>query len=358
VMRLIRARIDSAALRANLKLIRTRAPHSRVMAVVKANAYGHGLLPTALALIEADAFAVARLEEAILLRQAGLKHRIVLLEGVFDAAQLAESAHHRFDLVVHQPEQIALLEQFRGSQPWAVWVKVDTGMNRLGFRPEEFRSAWERLNAVRHAAGELRVLTHLASSDEADGAVTAEQLARLQPLIAGLGVELSIANSAGILGQPSTHSAWVRPGLALYGLSPFAAKHGPELGLRAAMTLESGVIAVRDVGAGERVGYGGVWRAARQTRLAIVAAGYGDGLPRSLPNGTPVVIAGRRACLVGRISMDMIAVDVTDLPPVGVGDRAELWGTQLAVEELALAAGTIPYELVCGVSQRVPIELV
>jgi alanine racemase len=357
-MRLIRARIDGAALRANLKLIRSHAPESRVMAVVKANAYGHGLLPTALALIEADAFAVARLEEAIMLRQAGIRHRIVLLEGVFDAAQLAESARHQFDLVVHHPLQIELLEAFRGSQPWALWLKVDTGMNRLGFRPEDFRAAWERLSRLRHNAMQLRVMTHLASADEADGVVTAEQLARLWPLVEGLNVELSIANSAGILAQPSTHSPWVRPGLALYGISPFASKRGPQLGLRAAMTLESGVIAVREVMPGERVGYGGEWQAARRTRVAIVAAGYGDGLPRSLPNGAPVLIAGRRASLVGRISMDMIAVDVTDLPPVNIGDRAELWGTQLAVEELALAAGTIPYELVCGVSQRVPIELV
>lgn len=358
MMRLIRARIESAALRANLKLIRTRAPKSRVMAVVKANAYGHGLLPAALALIEADAFGVARLEEAIMLRQAGLKHRIVLLEGVFDAAQLAESARHQFDLVVHHRLQIELLEAFRGSQPWALWLKVDTGMNRLGFRPEEFQSAWERLNALHNSIRELRVLTHLAAADDADGVATAEQLARLQVLIAGLDVELSIANSAGILAQSSTHSAWVRPGLALYGISPFPTKRGPEFGLRAAMTLESSVIAVRDVMVGERVGYGGAWQASRRTRVAMVAAGYGDGLPRSLPNGAPVLVAGHRASLVGRISMDMIAVDVTDLPPVNVGDRAELWGTQLAVEELALAAGTIPYELVCGVSQRVPIELV
>jgi alanine racemase len=358
VMRLIRARIDSAALRANLKLIRSRAPNSRVMAVVKANAYGHGLVPSALGLIDADAFAVARLEEAIALRTAGLRHRIVLLEGVFDAAQLAEAARHQFDLVVHQPLQIELLEAFRGSQPWSLWLKVDTGMNRLGFRPEEFRGAWDRLQALHTAPLQLRVLTHLASSDEADQSITARQLERLRPLVAGLEVELSIANSAGILAQPATHSAWVRPGLALYGISPFASQRGSQLGLRAAMTLESSVIALREVLPGEHVGYGGAWTATRRTRVAIVAAGYGDGLPRSLPNGTPVLIGGHRGSLVGRVSMDMIAVDVTDLPPMPVGERVELWGTHLAVEELAQAAGTIPYELVCGVSQRVPIELV
>jgi alanine racemase len=358
VTRLIRARIDSAALRANLQAIRARAPGSRVMAVVKANAYGHGLVPTALALADADAFAVARLEEAVALRENGLQRRIVLLEGVLDAAQLAQAARLELDLVVHQPMQIALLESHRGAKPFPLWLKVDTGMNRLGFRPQEFRAAWERLRNLQPAPPQLRVLTHLACADEADGSYTAEQMARLRPLIAGLDVELSIANSAGILGQPSTHAAWVRPGLALYGVSPFAERRGAQLGLRPAMTLESTVIALREVAPGERVGYGGVWRAQRPTRLAIVAAGYGDGLPRSIPSGAPVWIAGQRAPLAGRVSMDMIAVDITDLPPVQPGDPVELWGTNLAVEELAATAGTIAYELLCGVSQRVPIELV
>jgi len=358
VMRLIRARIDSAALRANLKAIRARAPTSRVMAVVKANAYGHGLVPTALALADADAFAVARLEEAVALRDNGLRRRIVLLEGVFDAAQLAQAAQLELDLVVHEPLQIALLEAYRGPKPLPLWLKVDTGMNRLGFRPEQFRAAWQRLLNLRPAPTQLRVLTHLACADEADGAVTAEQLQRLAPLVAGLDVELSIANSAAILAQPTTHGAWVRPGLALYGVSPFAAQRGAQLGLRPAMTLESTVIAVREVDAGERVGYGGVWRAPRASRLAIVAAGYGDGLPRGIPSGAPVLIGGQRALLAGRVSMDMIAADITELPPVSVGDRVELWGAHLPVEELAAAAGTIPYELLCGVSQRVPIELV
>jgi alanine racemase len=357
-MRLIRARIDSAALRANLKAIRARAPASRVMAVVKANAYGHGLVPTALALADADAFAVARLEEAVALRDNGLRRRIVLLEGVFDAAQLAQAAQLELDLVVHEPLQIALLEAYRGAKPLPLWLKVDTGMNRLGFRPEQFRAAWQRLLNLRPAPTQLRVLTHLACADEADGRVTAEQLQRLAPLVAGLDVELSIANSAAILALPATHGAWVRPGLALYGVSPFAAQRGAQLGLRPAMTLESTVIAVRDVDAGERVGYGGVWRAPRSSRLAIVAAGYGDGLPRGIPSGAVVLIGGARAPLAGRVSMDMIAADITDLPPVSVGDRVELWGTHLPVEELAAAAGTIPYELLCGVSQRVPIELV
>jgi alanine racemase len=356
VKRLIRARIDSAALRSNLKLIRSRAPASRVMAVVKANAYGHGLVPTARALADADAFAVARLEEGVVLREAGIKHRIVLLEGVFDIAQLAEAAHHQFDLVVHEPLQLALLEAFRGSQPWSLWLKVDTGMNRLGFRPEHFRDAWQRLRSLRVPPAELRVMTHLSSADEANSEATAEQLARLQPLVEGLDAELSIANSAATLAMPQTHAAWVRPGLALYGISPFAAQLGSELGLRPAMTLESTVIALRDVPAGECVGYGATWRATRDSRIAIIAAGYGDGLPRSLKSGATVQVGSGRGALVGRVSMDMIAVDITGLPPVEVGARAELWGAAIPVEHQALAAATISYELICAISQRVPIE--
>jgi len=355
---LIRARIDGAALRANLKFIRSRVPSSRVMAVVKANAYGHGLVAVAQALGDADAFAVARLEEGLALRAAGIKHRIMLLEGAFDNEQLAEAAHHRFDLVVHDPRQLALLEAFRGSHAWSLWLKVDIGMNRLGFRPEHFHAAWQRLRNLQLPPAQLRVMTHLSCAEDTEGSTSARQLARLAPLIAGLDTELSIANSAGILADPATHAAWVRPGLALYGLSPFPAKRGFELGLRAAMTLESKVIALRHVPAGECVGYGCTWLAPRASQIAIVAAGYGDGVPRSLPSGAPVLIGGHRASLAGRVSMDMLAVDITGLPPIELGDRVELWGRQLAVEELAIAAGAIPYELVCGVSQRVPIELV
>lgn len=357
MMRLIRARVDSSALRSNLQVVRACAPGRRVMAVVKANAYGHGLISTALALADADAFAVARLEEAVALRAAGLKRRIVLLEGVFNAEQLSEAGRLELDLVVHQELQIALLEQDPLQRRRRLWLKVDTGMNRLGFRPERFRAAWERIMRLLPPPLELRVLTHLSGADEEDGQSTAEQLARLAPLVAGLPAELSIANSAAILALPQTHAHWVRPGLALYGISPFPGRRGSQFGLRPAMTLESTVIAVREVLAGERVGYGGIWQAPRSSRVAIIAAGYGDGLLRSLANGAPILIGRRRVPLVGRVSMDMIAADVSELPGVAVGDRVELWGTELPVEELASAAGTIPYELVCAVSQRVPIEL-
>ena len=358
MIRLIRARIDTHALRSNLGVIRAAAPRSKVLAVIKANAYGHGLVPVALALGAVDAFAVARIEEAGALRAAGITQPIVLLEGIVNAGQLAEAAHLQLDLVIHDPMHIALLEQYRGSQRFALWLKVDTGMNRLGVRTTQFQESWDRLRALKAARQELRVLTHLACADERDNPTTAEQLARLAPLVRGRGAELSIANSAGILAHPATHADWVRPGLALYGASPFPGEIGSASGLVPAMTLESTIIAVRQLERGECVGYGASWRAQRSSRIAILAGGYGDGLLRSLPSGAPVLVHGERAPLVGRVSMDMIAVDVTDLPPVAVGERAELWGRGLPVEEVARAAGTIPYELLCGVSQRVPIELV
>jgi alanine racemase len=344
VTRLVRAVIDSSALRDNLAAVRRVAPRSRVLAVVKANAYGHGLVPTALALADADAFAVARLEEGLALRHSGVRTPIVLLEG-------------DFELVVHSAEQAALLAAWRGAHRFTTWIKVDSGMNRLGFRPEEFPAAYARLLDSGAVAPRMRLLTHLANADALDDTVTREQIALFERTVHGLDLERSIANSAGILGWPASHADWVRPGLLLYGVSPFAGRTAAEFGLRPAMTLESTVISVRRVRIGERVGYGGRWTARRATTLAIVAVGYGDGYPRHTANGTPVLVNGAQAPIAGRVSMDMIALDVTDLPPVHAGDRVVLWGEGLAVEAVAPHADTVSYELLCGVSQRVALEL-
>ncbi len=346
--------IDTAALRHNLARVRELAPRSRVMAVIKANAYGHGIETAAAALADADAFSVARLEEALALRAAGFAHRILMLEGPVDAAQLDAAARARIDLVVHGFEQVAMLEARRTTDSIRAWIKLDTGMNRLGFRPEEFAIAYQRLCAAPGVAPEPTLVTHLASADEVASPQTNAQLAAFETATSGLPGARSIANSAGILAWPAAHADWVRPGLMLYGISPFPTGSGTDLGLRPVMTFRSGVIAVKTVTAGETVGYGGDWRAGRATTMAIVAAGYGDGYPRAVPSGTPVVIGGQRAGVIGRVSMDMIAVDVTDLPRVSVGDAAELWGDALAVEEVARSAGTIPYVLTCAVSQRVP----
>jgi len=357
VNRLIRAVIDTRALRSNLAAVRARAPGAHVMAVVKANAYGHGLVPTALALADADAFAVARLEEGLALRASGVTKTIVLLEGVFTSEQLMEAARHGFDIVVHDPMQIDLLEAFSGQHRFVVWLKIDTGMNRLGFRPADFPIAFARVRALIPAPLEIRVLTHLARADDRDEARNREQIARFNAAVGTLDCATSIANSAGVLSGAGIHADWVRPGLALYGVSPFADQTARDLGLHPVMALESRVLTVRHVPKGETVGYGGVWRAPKDSSVAIVAAGYGDGLPRNLPSDTPVLIGGKRAPVAGRVSMDMIAVDVTGLPPVQVGDPVTLWGEGLPVEEIARHAGTIPYELLCGVSQRVPLEL-
>ncbi len=353
----IRALVDTAALRYNLSRARGIAPGSRVMAVIKANGYGHGLVPVARALAPADGFAVARLDEGLALRAAGLTNPVLLLEGVFSPAQLASAAQQRLDVMVHSIEQLEMLEGRAGGEVVSAWIKLDTGMNRLGFRVEAFGAAYARLRRIANLAPDPTLVTHLANADDTADPKTGLQLGAFAAATAGLPGARSIANSAGLIAWPDTRTDWVRPGLALYGVSPFPHGTGTDLGLRPAMTLHSEVIAVKDVAAGETVGYGGTWRAARATRMAVVAAGYGDGYPRSVPSGTPVLVNGRRVPLVGRVSMDMITVDVTDIPAVSTGDPVVLWGDEVPVEEIARLAGTIPYELVCGVSQRVHHEL-
>lgn len=365
----IRAVIDLAALRANFAVLRRAAPGARVMAVVKADAYGHGAARVAAALDAADGYAVARLGEALALRAAGIEKPILLLEGVTSAEELAQALAAGLDLAVHDPSQLEMLEQAAlpgrtgtdgaASRP-VVWLKVDTGMNRLGFRPEQALAARTRLLAARVAPRELRLMTHLARADEPDVAPTAAQVARFEDLVAewtqvaGVRPTVSIGNSAGTLRGAQTQGDWIRPGLALYGASPLADRSAAELGLTPVMTLETAVIALREVPVGEGVGYGATWRAARPSRIAILAAGYADGVPRHLPSGSPVAFEGGKAPLVGRVSMDMVAVDVTDLRAVAVGDRAVLWGQGLPAEEVAARAGTIAYELFCGVAPRVP----
>ena len=355
---LIRAVIDSHALRHNLRIIRARASGARVIAVVKANAYGHGLVSTALALEDADALAVARLEEALALRAAGLGGRILLLEGVFSPAELDEAVHEGLDLVVHDPLQIELLERSGegAAARCPLWLKIDTGMNRLGFSPREFPAALARIQRLSPAPRELRLLTHLACANERDDRSTRAQLERFREATHGLDYEVSIANSAGIFGAVPLGCHWVRPGLALYGASPFGDCSAESLGLRPVMTLVSSVITVRHIARGEAVGYGGGWVAPRDSQIAIVAAGYGDGVHRSLGNGATVLVKGVRAPLAGRVSMDMLAIDVSGLNGVRVGTPVVLWGEGLPVEEAAQHAGTIAYELLCSVSPRVPLE--
>jgi alanine racemase len=348
--------IDLAALRANFALFRRAAPHAKILAVVKANAYGHGVLPVVRALTAADGFAVARLEEAIELREAGVARRIVLLEGVFSAAQLRVARAHHVDLVLHHSSQLDLLDaEPEGDED--LWIKVDTGMNRLGFAPEQVSEVHTRLRALPRMPSNIRLMTHFACADD-DAAMTMRQCQRFSiaqgvwARAGGGSPEATLANSAGVLLWPDSHADWIRPGIGLYGASPCASRSAAAFGLAPVMTLQSAVIAVRSVAVGESVGYGATWRAERPARLAIVAAGYADGVPRHLPSGASVLIDGRRAPLVGRVSMDMIGVDITDSPQADVGSTVVLWGRGLPVNEVAAAAGTIAYELLCGVGRR------
>lgn len=353
---LCRATVDTRALNHNLNRIKQLSGGARVLAVIKANAYGHGLVPVARALGAADALAVARIEEAVALRNAGVSQRLVLLEGVFNTPQLQIAAAQGCDLVVHSHEQLAMLEAFGGDHRFTVWLKVDTGMNRLGFRPEEFDGVLARLQRLHAVKSELVLMTHLACADDPAGPSTPAQLALFERTTRGLQAERSIANSAGLLSWPESRADWVRPGLALFGVSPLPGKTGADFGLEPVMRLGTELIAIRKVAAGESVGYGSAWTATRESRIGVAAIGYGDGYPRHLGNGTPVLLGAHRVPLVGRVSMDMITVDLTDHPQARVGDTLTLWGPGLPVEELAALAGTIPYELLCGVTQRVAVE--
>jgi alanine racemase len=350
-----RATISSEALRNNLAVVRRLAPESRVLAAVKANAYGHGLVPSARALAGVDAFGLARLDEALVLRNAGLNHPLVLLEGVVCAEDLQAAGAHEMEIVVHAFDQIQMLEAYRGAHRFVVWLKIDTGMHRLGMAPEDFPDAYHRL-ARCGAVGSLRLMTHLAAAEASDGSFTRRQLATFDAATHGFRGERSIANSAGLIGWPQTRVDWVRPGLMLYGMSPMPQASAAELGLRPAMTLATRLIAVHRVQQGEAVGYGGVWRAARDSQIGIAAIGYADGYPRSMPNGAPVLVNGREAPVAGRVSMDMTAIDLTGLPDAKVGDEVVLFGEGLPAERVAGHADTLGYELVCRVTERVSRE--
>lgn len=343
------------ALRDNLERIRAVASDSRVLAVVKANAYGHGIAGAVRALGNADALAVACIDEAAAIRDADCDAPVVLLEGVFDATELALAARHRCELVVHDPWQIDALANAPGRHAFTVWLKIDTGMNRLGFPLAEAAHARERLQKI-PTVEHLRFMTHLACADDLTSAMTDTQLGAFEHATEGWAGERSIANSAGVFGHPRSHGDWVRPGLALYGVSPFPDRTAADLGLRPAMTLCARLITVREVGSGETVGYGATWRAERATRAGIVGLGYGDGYPLRARAGTPVLVNGKRCPLVGRVSMDMLAVDLSGHAEAHVGDPVVLWGDGLPVEEIAECADTIPWTLLCGVTERVKLE--
>ena len=351
----VTATVDLAAIRHNLRVVRQTAPRSKVMAAVKADAYGHGAVAVARALEaeQVDGLAVACMEEALQLREAHLLHTpIALLEGVISIEEAALAVYERLQVVVHDHWQIALLEQLPASAEVQVWFKLDSGMHRLGFPLADVPRLVETLQ--RHPGWRLQGwLTHLSCADELDSPVTAQQIGAYRAALQGVPGPRSIANSAGLLAWPDARVDWVRPGLMLYGASPLPGKTGRELGLVPALTLESRLIAIREFAAGEPIGYGQTWRTPERMPIGVVAVGYADGVHRCFPSGTPLMVGGRRVPLVGRVSMDMVTVDLRPAPQAAVGDPVLLWGDGLPAEEVAGYAGTLAYELFCGLTQRV-----
>lgn len=355
------AEIRLSALRHNAKVVRNKSPQAKIAAVVKADAYGHGVKSVAAALDDAvDLFAVAYIEEALGLRLVTQKP-ILILEGYFDRQELETAAEKGFACVVHSAYQLSLLDNFHLASNMDLWLKVDTGMNRLGFSHSSFEAVYAHLSdAVKPQS--LTLMSHLSCADELSSEITARQIHLFDSLVAGKGRPVSLANSAGILAWPSSmpgvSEQWVRPGIMLYGCSPFSGFTGIQEGLCAVLTLRSTVIGLRDVQAGDCIGYGATWRAERPSRIGVIAIGYGDGYPRSAKQGTPVLVAGSRVPLVGRVSMDMITVDLTDTEGVEIGSDVILWGEGLPAEEVAIHADTISYELLTGITERVSRRIV
>lgn len=355
-MKAATAVIDLTALRSNLKQLKQIAKTSKVLAVVKANAYGHGLVQIAHALSEADAFGVARIEEALALRSGGVVKPIILLEGFFNASDIPVLEANNIQTAVHNQEQLQALERSDIEGQIKTWLKLDTGMHRLGVHQHEFAGFLSRLQQCPQVFQPVNMMTHFSRADELDQDYTELQIARFYEQAKGLAGKCSLANSAGVIAWPDAHGDLIRPGIALYGVSPFADKQGQDHQLTPVMRLTSCLIAVRTHRKGEPVGYGGSWVAERDTRLGVVAIGYGDGYPRNAPAGTPVYVNGRIVPLVGRVSMDMLTVDLGPDSPEVMGDEVILWGPELPVEQVANAIGTIPYELVTALTQRVDLS--
>nr|CAA6810436.1 MAG: Alanine racemase (EC [uncultured Thiotrichaceae bacterium] len=361
------ARIDLEAIRYNYGLAK-QLSGTNAVAIIKANAYGHGAVKVAEALAdEADAFGVACIEEALELCESGIKQSVLLLEGVFTPDELEQVDRLGMMMAVHTPEQLQWLLEAKPSRKLDVLLKLDTGMHRLGFKPERAKELYAQLKACKHA-GEVTLMSHFARADEVGEAFSQVQLQRFQQAITGLSVPVSMANSAGILAWPESHRAgrqgklgsiesdWVRPGIMLYGADPLDEPNEHSKRLKPVMSLESEVIAVCSLEAGERIGYGGRFQCDKPTRVGVVAMGYADGYPRHAVDGTPVSIDGQISRIIGKVSMDMLTVDLTDIPTAQIGSQVELWGEQIAVNDVAAHSSTIAYTLYTGITRRVPLH--
>lgn len=350
--------IDRSALVTNYNAIKSMAPNAKIMAVLKANAYGHGLVRIAKWLPQADAFGVARIDEALELRAGGVVKPIVLLEGFFNEHDIEIIAANNFQTIIHNQEQLVALEQCQINEPIQVWLKIDTGMHRLGINPEQFNDFYQRLQQCPNVQNNIKLMSHLACADDLKSEKTDQQLRLFNQLTSHLSGEKTLANSAALCAWPDTHFQWVRPGLMMYGVSPLEQQQHLSVTLQPVMTLHSSLISVRDINKGDTLGYGATWQAPQNTRIGVVAIGYGDGYPRHAQHGTPVLVNGRKVPLVGRVSMDMITVDLGAQANDKVGDSVELWGKHLSVVEIAESATTIPYELLCNITRRVKIDVI
>lgn len=347
----ILATIHTAALRHNYRFAKSLAPNSKAYAVIKANAYGHSLLRVAETLVDADGFALLEIEQAQALRELGYALPILLLEGVFAPDELVVCAEHDLRIAVHDEMHLRWLEEARLNRPLHVCLKLNTGMNRLGFVAEQALELVRRLSDCANVAS-ITLMMHFATADEPEKGIE-WQWGRFRAATQGLGLPITVANSAALIDCPDVHGDWVRPGIILYGSSPFAERSAADLGLLPAMSLTSRIIGTQQLEPGATVGYGATFRAEHAMRIGIVACGYADGYPRHAPTGTPVAVNGQLSRLIGRISMDMLAVDLTQIPDAGVGSPVELWGRQVSIDTVAAAAGTISYELMCAIAPRV-----
>ncbi|SFK30775.1 alanine racemase [Methylophaga sulfidovorans] len=354
------ATISVTALQYNFKRVKQTASNSKVMSVIKADAYGHGMATVAEALKHSDAFAVARLSEAVSLRQHGVTHPIVILEGINSADDFQLAAELRLSPVIHLSSQVDLLSSITLDQSLSFnWIMVDSGMHRLGIRPDDVETAISRLKASGNMLDEFGLMSHFANSDLVGDSRNQHQLEHMLNLKHKTGLPVCLSNSAAVLAYPESHLDWVRPGLMLYGISPFGGKAGTDHDLQPAMQLTTQLISTYDLNIGEQVGYGGDWTATQQSRIGVASIGYGDGYSRHLSNCSEVVIQGQRCPVIGRISMDTICINLTDCSQAMVGDEVLLWGrSELMVEEVAEYASTIPYELVTVLSKRVNRDVI
>ncbi|ANI82601.1 catabolic alanine racemase DadX [Kosakonia oryzae] len=352
----ILASLDLQALGNNLQVVRRAAPTAKVWSVVKANAYGHGIDRVWRSLASTDGFAMLNLEEAILLRERGWKGPILMLEGFFHADELPLFDKYRLTTSLHSNWQIKALQNAQLQAPLDIYLKINSGMNRLGFMPDRVHTVWQQLRAINNVSS-ITLMSHFAEAERPDG--IAGPMARITQAAEGLDAPRSLSNSAATLWHPEAHFDWVRPGIVLYGASPSGQwQDVANSGIRPVMTLSSEIIAVQTLKAGETVGYGCRYRASEEQRIGVVACGYADGYPRIAPSGTPVLVDGIRTATVGAISMDMLTVDLTPCPQAGIGTPVELWGKEIKIDEVAAAAGTVGYELMCALAPRVPVVTV